>query len=165
MRRAARQDLAVGPNRAAHSSGAYRDRHRDLLAEHRRLELPVRNVEHHPLPKADCVEVIAVCPERDLGKRTGLNIIHEWLRHAPVSTAPQVLDAGDAGRDIPHSSPREALSLIRSPMRSALAWMVSDGFTPPLVGNSDPSQIHKFGVDQLRPFLSATLSLGSLPIR
>ena len=49
-------------------------------------------------------------------------------------------------------------------MRQASAWMVSDGLTPPLVGNSDPSQTHRFGIDQLRPSLSTTLSLGSSPI-
>ena len=62
--------------------------------------------------------------------------------------------------DLPHSSPRLAMSAMRSPIRQASAWMVSDGLTPPLVGNSDPSQTHRFGIDQLRPSLFDDAVLG-----
>ena len=37
--------------------------------------------------------------------------------------------------------------------------MVSDGFTPPVVGNSEPSQIQRFGMSQLRPSALTTLVL------
>jgi hypothetical protein len=35
-------------------------------------------------------------------------------------------------------------------VRHAMAWIVSDGFTPPTVGNTEPSQIHKFGMSHAR---------------
>ncbi len=39
-----------------------------------------------------------------------------------------------------HSSPRAASALMRFAVRQAIAWMVSDGLTPPTVGNTEPSQ-------------------------
>jgi hypothetical protein len=39
---------------------------------------------------------------------------------------------------------------MRSAVRQAIPWMVRDGLTPPTVGNTEPSQIHKFGMSQLR---------------
>ena len=35
--------------------------------------------------------------------------------------------------------------------------MVSEGFTPPTVGNTEPSQIQRFGISQLRQSASTTL--------
>ena len=54
---------------------------------------------------------------------------------------------------------------MRSPVRQAIAWIVSDGLTPPTVGNTEPSQIHKFGMSQLRQSAFTTLVSGSSPIR
>jgi hypothetical protein len=48
------------------------------------------------------------------------------------------------------SSPRRACILIRSAVRQAIAWIVNDGLAPPTVGKTDPSQIHKLGMSQLR---------------
>src|SRR6185437_46608 len=105
----------------------------DLLAEHRRVELAVRDVEHDALAEADGIQVASVVPKRQLGERSGLHIIHERLRHASVGALPQILDACDPVGDPGHSSPRAAISVMRSPILSALAWIVSDGLTPPLV--------------------------------
>ena len=108
MSRAARQDFAVRPDRTAHAGWTDRDRHADLFAEHGRLELSVGHVEHDPLAEADGVEVAAVFAQRDLREGAGLEIVHERLGHAGVRAFAQVLDAGDAGWDLPHSSPRFA---------------------------------------------------------
>jgi hypothetical protein len=48
-------------------------------------------------------------------------------------------------------APRRASAEMWSPMRHASAWIVREGFAPPPVGNNDPSQIHRFGMSQLRP--------------
>ena len=63
------------------------------------------------------------------------------------------------------SSPRAAIALIRSAVRQAIAWMVSDGLTPPTVGNTEPSQIHRFGMSQERQSALTTLVAGSSPMR
>ena len=55
------------------------------------------------------------------------------------------------------SSPRRAIALIRSAVRQAIAWIVSDGLTPPTVGNTEPSQIHKLGMSQQRQSALTTL--------
>ena len=47
---------------------------------------------------------------------------------------------------------------MRSAVRQAIAWMVSDGLTPPTVGNTEPSQIQRLGMSQLRQSASTTLS-------
>ena len=159
MRRAARQYLAVRPDRAAHAGRADRDRHRDLLAEHRRFELAVRDVEHHALAETDGVEVAAVLAQRDLREGAGLHIVHEGLGNAIMRALAQVLDAGDAYRAPSSQLASLRHSDMRSPMRQASAWMVSEGLTPPLVGKSEPSHTQRLGIDQLRPSLSTTLSL------
>ena len=46
---------------------------------------------------------------------------------------------------------------MRSAVRQAIAWMVSDGLTPPTVGNTEPSQIQRLGMSQLRQSASTTL--------
>ena len=46
---------------------------------------------------------------------------------------------------------------MRSAVRQAIAWIVSDGLTPPTVGNTEPSQIHRLGMSQLRQSASTTL--------
>ena len=43
--------------------------------------------------------------------------------------------------------------------------MVSDGLTPPTVGNTDPSQTHKLRMSQLRHSALTTLMRGSSPMR
>src|SRR6185437_6794414 len=134
-------------------------------AQHRGFELAVRDVEHDALAEADGIEVAPVLAQRDLRERAGLEIVHERLGDARMGAFAQVLDAGDVAGRFPHSSPRAAMSAMRSPMRQASAWMVSDGLTPPLVGNSEPSHTHRLGIDQLRPSLSTTLSWGSSPMR
>src|SRR5205085_8333872 len=119
--------------------------------------LAVRHVEHHALAESDRVEIAAVLAQGDLGERAAFEIVHERLGDAGMRALAQVLDAGDLAGHLPHSSPRLAISTIRSPILSALAWIVSDGLTPPLVGKSDPSHTHRLGIDQLRPSLSTTL--------
>ena len=131
MRRPAGEDLAVRPDRAAHADRAERHRHGDLLPEHVRVELAVRDVGHHPFAEADRLEVAAIFRERDLGERSVLDIFHEGPRHAAVGAAAQILDARDRVGRLPHSSPLAAMPAMRSPMRQASAWMVSDGLTPP----------------------------------
>ena len=49
-------------------------------------------------------------------------------------------------------SPRPAAALMRSAVRQAIACMVSDGLTPPTVGNTEPSQIQRLRMSQLRQF-------------
>ena len=56
-------------------------------------------------------------------------------------------------------------ALMRSAVRHAIAWMVRDGLTPPTVGKTEPSQIQRLGMSQLRQFVSTTLVRGSSPIR
>ena len=63
------------------------------------------------------------------------------------------------------SSPLPAIVLMRSAVRHAIACIVRDGFTPPTVGKTEPSQIHRLGISQLRQFVSITLVRGSSPIR
>jgi hypothetical protein len=41
------------------------------------------------------------------------------------------------------SSPRAARALIRSAVRHAMAWIVSDGFIPPTVGNTEPASVSR----------------------
>ncbi|CCD86220.1 Recombinase [Bradyrhizobium sp. ORS 285] len=72
-----------------------------------------------------------------------------------------VCDPRLAGRA---NSPRRAIARMRSAVRQAMAWMVRDGLTPPTVGNTEPSQIHRLGMSQLRQSASTTLLRGSLPI-
>jgi hypothetical protein len=52
---------------------------------------------------------------------------------------------------------------MRSAVRQAIAWMVSDGLTPPTVGNTEPSQIHKLGISHERQSALTTLVRGSAP--
>ena len=54
---------------------------------------------------------------------------------------------------------------MRSAVRSAIAWMVREGLTPPVVGNTDPSQIHKFGMSHERQSALTTLVSASNPMR
>ena len=54
---------------------------------------------------------------------------------------------------------------MRSAVRQAIAWMVSDGLTPPTVGNTEPSQIHKLGISHERQSALTTLVRGSAPMR
>ena len=49
---------------------------------------------------------------------------------------------------------------MRSAVRQAIAWMVSDGLTPPTVGNTEPSQIQRLGMSQLRQSALTTLVRG-----
>ncbi|PRG10369.1 hypothetical protein C6Q14_04595 [Burkholderia ambifaria] len=58
------------------------------------------------------------------------------------------------------ASPRATIARMRSAVRHAIASIVSDGFTPPTVGNTEPSQTHRFGMSQLRQSLSTTLVAG-----
>jgi hypothetical protein len=62
-------------------------------------------------------------------------ILLDQLCHASAHSAACM----GAGRS---SSPRAANALMRSPV----AWMVSEGFTPPTVGNTEPSQTQRFGI-------------------
>ena len=62
-------------------------------------------------------------------------------------------------------SPLAAKVRIRSAVRQAIAWIVSDGLTPPTVGNTEPSQIHRLGMSQLRQSALTTLVRGSSPMR
>src|SRR5581483_7038523 len=64
-----------------------------------------------------------------------------------------------------YSSPRAARALMRSAVRRAMAWMVSEGLTPPTVGNTEPSQTHRFAMSQLRQSALTTLVRGSSPMR
>jgi hypothetical protein len=50
-------------------------------------------------------------------------------------------------------------------VRQAIAWIVSEGLTPPTVGNTDPSQTQRLLMSQLRQSALTTLVAGSLPIR
>lgn len=52
-----------------------------------------------------------------------------------------------------------------SPIRQATAMIVRDGLAPPPVGNSDPSQIQRFGMSQVLPYSFVTLSPAVNPIR
>ena len=54
---------------------------------------------------------------------------------------------------------------MRSAVRQAIAWIVSEGLTPPTVGNTEPSHIHKLGISQERQSALTTLLAGSSPIR
>src|SRR5690242_18343191 len=63
------------------------------------------------------------------------------------------------------NSPRLASARMRSAVRHAMAWIVSDGLAPPTVGNTEPSQIQRLGMSQLRQSASTTLLDGPLPIR
>jgi hypothetical protein len=42
--------------------------------------------------------------------------------------------------------PLAAKAWIRSAVRAAMAWMVSDGFTAPDVGKTEPSQMKRYAV-------------------
>src|SRR5262249_22824258 len=64
-----------------------------------------------------------------------------------------------------YRSPLAAKRLIRSAARQAMAWMVRDGLTPPTVGKTDPSQIQRLRISQLRQSASTTLVRGSAPMR
>src|ERR1700761_7015467 len=55
------------------------------------------------------------------------------------------------------SLPRRASVAIRSPVRQAMACMVSDGLTPPTVQKTEPSQIHRLRMSQERQSASTTL--------
>src|ERR1700761_715147 len=63
------------------------------------------------------------------------------------------------------SSPRRLRACMRSAVRHAIAWMVREGLAPPTVGKTEPSQIQRLGISQLRQSPSTTLDDGSLPIR
>jgi len=41
------------------------------------------------------------------------------------------------------------MALMRSAVRQAIAWIVSDGLTPPTVEIAEPSEIHKLGISVL----------------
>ena len=58
-----------------------------------------------------------------------------------------------------------AKPLMRSAVRQAMAWMVRDGLTPPTVGKTEPSQIQRLRMSQLRQSASTTLVRRSSPIR
>jgi hypothetical protein len=51
----------------------------------------------------------------------------------------------DAGSADGYSSPRRAMSRMRSAVRAAIAWMVMDGLTPVDVGKTEPSQMKRLG--------------------
>ena len=64
-----------------------------------------------------------------------------------------------------HRLPLLAMCPIRSAVRIAIAVIVNDGFTPPAVGNTEPSQTKRFGMSQLRQSALTTLSFGVNPMR
>src|SRR5699024_5521665 len=68
-------------------------------------------------------------------------------------------------KTVTQSSPCAAISRILSAVRQAIAWMVREGLTPPTVGNTEPSQIHKLGISQLRQSALTTLVRGLSPMR
>jgi hypothetical protein len=47
--------------------------------------------------------------------------------------------------------PLAAKAWIRSAVRAAMAWMVSDVFTAPDVGKTEPSQMKRLGMPCARP--------------
>jgi len=55
------------------------------------------------------------------------------------------------------TSPRTASARMRSAVRQAIAWIVSDGFRPLTVGNTEASHIQRLGMSQLRQSLLTTL--------
>jgi hypothetical protein len=65
----------------------------------------------------------------------------------------------------PYSSQRATIALIRSAVRQAIARIVSEGLTPPTVGDTDPSQIQRLRMSQLRQSAFTTPVRGSLPMR
>src|SRR3546814_18915847 len=79
--------------------------------------------------------------------------------HRPAYSSRSASDDHDRRRLVIslHSSPRAAIVLIRSAVLQAIACMVREGLTPPTVGNTDPSQIHKLGISQLRQSALTTM--------
>ena len=54
---------------------------------------------------------------------------------------------------------------MRSTVRIAMLVIVSEGFTPPVVGKIEPSQTQRFGMSQLLQSALTTLVAGSSPMR
>jgi hypothetical protein len=75
---------------------------------------------------------------------------------AGIFDSPFALTSGPLRTSGYYSSPRAAIALIRSPVRQAIAWIVSDGLTPPTVGNTDPSQIQRLRMSPKAALMATT---------
>src|SRR5438067_1174621 len=63
------------------------------------------------------------------------------------------------------SHSRRLISQMRSAVRAAMASIVNEGLTAVEVGNTEPSQIKRFGTSCARQSALTTEFAGSLPIR
>ena len=165
-RGASRFAFAVGPRETRKAGRTDRERHCCAIAHHLHLESGMRHVAQHVLVQLQCAQIVAVSFQRHLLVRS----VHEIENDPRKSAARQRLEIENAGNLGARAHPTDRSPLpesapMRSAVRQASAWIVSDGLTPPHVGNRDPSQIHKFRMSKLRPSASTTPVAGSALMR
>src|SRR5260370_18665004 len=100
LRRARREDLAVGMLHAGQSRGCKRYRHGDVMAHHLRARAAASHVDRYALAQLDALEVAFIGPISTFGPRAPVGVVVEHPRHTPLREHAQILDAGNDCHDL-----------------------------------------------------------------